>query len=129
MTEDTSEKVMHDLNLMETADLRLMARQNNLSFDGTKDQLLSRIKAAFGYGNEKEEKVSKINESKRASALSSSSTAGPTTSATAQTTLPRFVTDLEVEDEDEDVDLDALRKRKKPRLDLNLEAGEASGKV
>ena len=126
MAEDTNEKVLHNLNLLETDDLRLMARQNNLSFAGTKDQLLSRIKVAFGYGDEKEEKVSKINESKRAA---SSSAAGPTTSATAQTTLPRFVTDSAVENEDEDIDLDALRKRKKPMHDLNLEASEVSGKV
>ena len=124
MAEDTREKVLHDLNLMETNNLRLMARQNHLRFDGTKDQLLSRIKAAFGYGDEKEEKVSKINQSKRAA---SSSTAGPTTSA--QTTLPRFVTDSAVENEDEDIDFDALRKRKKPMHDLNLEASEVSGKV
>ena len=53
MAEDTNEKVLHDLDLMEISDLRLMARQNDLRFDGTRAELLSRIKAEFGFENEK----------------------------------------------------------------------------
>ena len=53
MAEDSSEKVMHDLDLLEIDDLRIMARQNDLQFDGTRAELLSRIKAAFGFENEK----------------------------------------------------------------------------
>ena len=50
---DSWEKVMHDLDLLEIDDLRIMARQNDLQFDGTRAELLSRIKVAFGFENEK----------------------------------------------------------------------------
>ena len=60
MAEDTNEKVIRDLALMEIDDLRFMARQNDLQFDGTKAELLSRIKAAFGFENEASGKVSRL---------------------------------------------------------------------
>ena len=53
MAEDTSEKVLHDLDLLEIDDLRIMARQNGLQFEATKAELLSRIKIMFGFENEK----------------------------------------------------------------------------
>ena len=81
------EEVIHDLENMETDDLRLLARQNDLRYDGTKSELLLRIKANFGCQNEKmyiqessqnEEDI--FNFSSAASSFLS--TAGPSTSAT-----------------------------------------------
>ena len=103
MAEDTSEKVLHDLDLLEIDDLRIMARQNGLQFDGTKAELLSRIKAVFGFENEKldieesnqqeeeVEEMSKIHESKRASNSSSLPTA--TAQKSTRTIFPGFVKD------------------------------------
>ena len=87
MEEDTSEKLIKDLEGMEIDDLRLMARQNDLSYNGTKSQLLSRIKTHFGYQSQKmfnqESNKKKENTSNFSGAASSFlSTAGPSTSAT-----------------------------------------------
>ena len=49
MEEDTSEEVLFDLDQMDISDLRLMARQNNLSTDGERLDLLSRIRESFGF--------------------------------------------------------------------------------
>ena len=57
MAEDSSEKVMNDLELLEIDDLRFMARQNDLQFGGTRAELLSRIKVAFDFENAKIEKA------------------------------------------------------------------------
>ena len=70
------EEVIHDLENMEIDDLRFLARQNDLCYNGTKSELLLRIKVHFGCPNEK----MYIQESSAAS--SSLSTAGPSTSAT-----------------------------------------------
>ena len=101
MAEDTSEKVLHDLDLLEIDDLRIMARQNGLQFEGTKAELLSRIKIMFGFENEKVDieesnqrkkkvkEMPKINESKRASNSSSLPTA--TAPKSTRTIFPGFV--------------------------------------
>ena len=134
MEEDTSDKVIQDLENMDIDDLRLMARQNDLRYDGTKSNLLSRIKTHFGYPSH-EGKISNLS----GAASSSSSTAQPSTSAsratetagttrTASAEVPHgFVKDVVV-------GLEALKemshlKTKEPLLDPNLETGEASGKV
>ena len=52
---DTSEKVLNDLDKLDIDDLRLMARQNGLCFDGEKIELLNRIKTSFGFENKNEE--------------------------------------------------------------------------
>ena len=46
---DTTEKVLNDLDKLEIDDLRLMARQNGLSYDGEKIELLNRIKRCLGF--------------------------------------------------------------------------------
>ena len=101
------EEVIYDLENMEIDDLRLLARQNDLCYDGTKSELLLRIKAHFGCQNEK----MYIQESSRnereifnfsGAASSSLSTAGPSTSATdsratgmaSAEVLPGFVKDV-----------------------------------
>ena len=43
------EEVLFDLDQMDISDLRLMARQNNLSTDGDRLALLSRIRESFGF--------------------------------------------------------------------------------
>ena len=55
MAEDTSEKVLDDLNKLEIDDLRLMASQSGLPFDGEKIELLERIKLCFGFGDKNQE--------------------------------------------------------------------------
>ena len=56
MAEDTSEKeLLDDLNKLEIDDLRLLASQSGLRFDGEKIELLERIKLCFGFGDENQE--------------------------------------------------------------------------
>ena len=56
MAEDTSEqKVLGDLNKLEINDLRLLASQSGLRFDGEKIELLERIKLCFGFGDKNQE--------------------------------------------------------------------------
>ena len=100
------EEVIHDLDNMEIDDLRLLARQNDLRYDGTKSELLLRIKVHFGCPNEKmyiqESSQNKAEIFNLSGATSSSlSTAGPSTSATdsratgmsSAEVLPGFVKD------------------------------------
>ena len=49
MDEDSSEEVLFDLDQMDISDLRLMARQNDLSTEGGRAALLSRIRESFGF--------------------------------------------------------------------------------
>ena len=42
-------EVLFDLDQMDISDLRLMARQNNLTTDGDRLALLSRIRESFGF--------------------------------------------------------------------------------
>ena len=56
MAEDASEKeLLDDLNKLEIDDLRLLASQSGLRFDGEKIELLERIKLCFGFGDENQE--------------------------------------------------------------------------
>ena len=68
MEEDTSEKVLFDLDLMDISDLRLMARQNNVSTDGDRHALLSRIRESFGFDfdDQIEVAVSSVSDSRSA---------------------------------------------------------------
>ena len=129
MEEDTSEKVIKDLEDMETDDLRLMARQNDLSYNGPKSELLSRIKAHFGISDlsgAASLSSSKAEPSTSATASKATGTDSKTRTASAEA-LHGFVKEVAV-------GLEALKemsnlKTNKPLLDLNLETGEASGKV
>ena len=49
MAEDSRDKVLYDLDQLALNDLRLMAKQNDLDFNGSKKQVLARIKAHFGF--------------------------------------------------------------------------------
>ena len=86
MEEDTSEKVIKDLENLEVDDLRLMARQNELSYNGTKSELLSRIKTHFGYPNP-EGKISSTTEP------STSETVSRVAGMASAEVLPGFVKD------------------------------------
>ena len=96
------EEVIHDLENMEIDDLRLLARQNDLCYDGTKRELLLRIKAHFGCQNEKMYIQESSQNKGKGAALSSLSTAGPSTTATdsrasgmaSAEVLPGFVKDV-----------------------------------
>ena len=101
------EEVIHDLEDMELRDLRLLARQNDLSYNGTKSELLLRIKSHFGCQNEKmyiQESSKNKGEIFNFSGAASSSlfTAVPSTSATdsratgmaSAEVLPGFVKDV-----------------------------------
>ena len=134
MEEDTSEEVCFDLDQMDLIDLRLMARQNDLSDEGGRVALLSRIRESFGFdfddqiqvtvesgssktrsentkGLVEQDPVAK--RAKKAPSLSTSTSATTGTSragtSTSATTGTSTAEDL------------SQRKRKQPLLDLNLE--------
>ena len=51
-SDDSSDGVLCDLNEMDEVDLRIMARQNNLSSEGGRLSLLRRIREEFDFGEE-----------------------------------------------------------------------------
>ena len=135
---ETSEQVLFELDLMNLEDLRLMAWQNDLSTEGERISLISRIKESFGFESSTATNEDDKQRSSSASIMSSLSTpSSATAAATGAGSLPQFGenwSNLKIPDEDQDVGLESLKnvsqpKRKEPLLDLNLEAGEGSGKV
>jgi hypothetical protein len=125
-TGEPDEQVLFELDLMKIEDLQLMAWQNELSTEGDRVSLISRIKDSFGFGRN-QSFVSNADTNIAAKSSSSTPSSAPTMSNSAKV-LPRFDEDwstLEIPDEDEAVGLDFPREMSRQ----NLEAGEASGKV
>ena len=128
MEEDNSddrERVLFDLDKMNLTDLRLMAHQNDLSTEGGRVSVLSRIRRSFGFdfddqievaiasgtaGSSKTTSEEPVGKRAKKSPSSSTSTSATTSSAEVQ---PGF-------GQEEDGDM-SWRKRKQPLQDLNLE--------
>ena len=135
---ESGEQVLFELELMKIEDLQLMAWQNDLSTEGDRVSLISRIKESFGFGpNQSFVSNTDTNIAAESSSSTPSSATAATTRSNVAKVLPRFDENwstLEFPDDDETVGLDSLKeisrqKRKEPLFDINLEAGEASGKV